>query len=64
MAKVDRLEKLTQDDLYAKANELREQMAELKAEIKSYVDEIGRRDGEAALANRAGREQVIGEPSN
>lgn len=59
-AKADRFESLTQDDLYARANEIREQMAALKAELRTYVEEIGRRDAEAALANRAGREQVIG----
>lgn len=60
MAKANRFESLTQDDLYAKANEIREKMAALKAECRVYVEEIGRRDAEAALANRAGFGQTIG----
>lgn len=60
MARANRFESLTQDDLYAKATKLREEMAALKAELRTYVEEIGCRDAEAALANRAGFGQSIG----
>lgn len=58
---MQRHEELTLEDLYAKATEIREQRAALKVELKTYLDEIARRDAEIALASRVGGDngQVI-----
>ena len=60
MAKVERFEDQTLEDLYAKVEELRVMAVDIRTQTKVLNEEIARREAEIAESKRAGREQVIG----